>query len=981
MLKKIIKNVTSSYIVLISIVLIGFSFIFWFVIRTHHEMQEELLSKARIVASSINIKRLKSLSGTVADEGTADYRRIKHQLKYARTSTPGCKFLYLMKKTKNGKVVFLVDSQDKLSSDYAPPGLVYHEVPNDYMPAFNHGVEVAVGPITDRWGKLITALIPIKNPVNQNIIAVLGMDYEANNWNYLVFLRVLPVSIAVLVFIAAISIMVYTSRKLNDIVKKRTSELFNSRERIKTTLLSIGDGVISTDLNGRIVNMNPVAEKLTGYTFKEAQNKPLSQVFNIINAITRMPAVNPVKRVFETGNVVGLANHTALISKDGKEYQIADSGAPIKDKDGNIVGVVLVFRDETEKYYKEKQLRDSEEKFRTLAETTSVGIMVYSNDVWVYANSAAENICGYKLDELKNMYFWEFVTPEYQEVVKERGFKRQKGEQTIVRYELKILTRDNDVKWVFIEGGSISFEGKPSGLISVIDITDKKKNEKEIRSSKEKYKALFEQAADGILVGVEDGTIIDANTNICQMSGYSKSQLIGSNISMLFPKDELESKPLQYDTVLDGKTVLKERNMIKKDKTIVHIEMNTRKVGDGRLQSYIRDITRRTNTEKLKREKEIAQRSNQVKQHFIANMSHDMRTPLSGIIGFTNLLMETNLDKRQIEYTGFIKESSDTLLNLVNDILDISRIEEGKIQLTFEHFNLIKLIEQQIEYFRFKADENDVTMSYYIDSSFPEFVNGDKNRFRQIITNLLSNAVKYTEKGKIEFILETSKIEDETVEGKIFVKDTGIGIRDKHIETIFETFSRVDDTNTRLREGTGLGLSITKKLVEMMNGEIGVKSKEGKGSVFWFTFTVEKAKTVQEEHRISNKDKLSVNKTRILLVEDKYINQKIVQLIFEKQGCEVDIANNGEEALELYEDGKYNLIFMDIMMPKMDGVTAMKILKEKHPNLVPVIGLSAHALEGDAQRFIKMGMDDYLEKPVTKEKLVETLYKWVGKNP
>lgn len=979
MVKKIIKNISSSYIVLIFIILIGFTFVYWFVIRTNHEMQEELLSKARIVASSINIKRLKSLSGEIEDEGKTDYRRIKHQLRYARTSTPGCKFLYLIKKTGDEKVIFLVDSQDKLSKDYAPPGLVYHEVPSGYMPVFNKGMEVAVGPITDRWGKLITALIPIRNPVNQDMIAVLGMDYEANNWNYIIFLRVLPVSIAVLIFIAAISIMVYTSRKLNVIVRKRTSELFNSRERIKTTLLSIGDAVISTDLNGNIVNMNPVAEKLTGYTFKEAQNKPLSQVFNIINAITGLPAVNPVKRVFETGKVVGLANHTALISNDGKEYQIADSGAPIKDKNGNIVGVVLVFRDETENYYKEKQLRDSEEKFRTLAETTSVGIMVYSNDVWVYANSAAENICGYKLDELKNMYFWEFVTTGYQEIAKERGFKRQKGEQTIIRYELMILTRDNEVKWVFIEGGSINFEGKPSGLISVIDITDKKKNEKEIRSSKEKYKALFEQAADGIVVGVEDGTIIGANTNICQMSGYTKSELIGSNISMLFPKDELENNPLQYSSVLTGKTVLRERKMVKKDKSIIYIEMNTKKVGDGRLQSYIRDITRRTNIEKLKREKEIAQRSNQVKQHFIANMSHDMRTPLSGIIGFTNLLMETNLDKRQMEYTGFIKESSDTLLNLVNDVLDISRIEEGKIQLTFEHFNIIKLIEQEIEYFRFKTDENDITLSYTIDSSFPGDVKGDKNRFRQIITNLLSNAVKYTEKGKIEFMLETSKIEDNTVEGKIFVKDTGIGISDEHIETIFETFSRVDDSNTRLTEGTGLGLSITKKLVEMMNGEIGAKSKEGKGSVFWFTFTVEKAKNLQGYPKTSFKDKLSLNKTRILLVEDKYINQKIVQLILEKQGCEVDIANNGEEALELYEDGKYNLIFMDIMMPKMDGITAMNKLKEKHPNLVPVIGLSAHALEGDAQRFIKLGMDDYLAKPVTKEKLVETLFKWVGK--
>lgn len=942
-------------------------------------MRREQLQKAKIIASSININRLKTLTGNMQDEEKTDFQRIKYQLKYIRESTDDCRFIYLMKKNSSGDVIFLIDSQIKGSEDYAPPGLVYTEIPDDYMPAFNKAKEIAVGPIKDRWGKLFTALIPIKNPESGSLLAVLGMDYNATKWNSNLIHRLLPVALAILLFMVGITVMVLTSRRLKSIVVKRTADLNESKENFKTILNSIGDAVIATDIDGNITNMNPIAEKLTAYSLAESKGKPLGTVFHIINATDRTIVENPVQKVLNTGQIVGLANHTALLSKDGKEYQIADSGAPIINKNGERIGVVLVFRDETEKYHKERQIRESEAKFKSLAETTSVGIMVYNEDKWVYANQAAMKISGYTQDELKQMHFWDFVAPDYQQIVKERGQKRQHFEKTISRYEFKILTKQNEVKWVFLEGTSIIFEEKPSGLVSIIDITEDKKNEKELRISKERYKVLFEQAADGILVGVQDGTIIDANPNICDISGYRKDELIGANISMLFPPKELTQKPLQYNSVIAGKTILKQRVMKRKNGELIDVEMNTSQVADGRLQAYIRDISKRMTTERLKREKDVALKSNQMKHRFLANMSHDMRTPLTGIIGFTDLLLESKLNKTQSEYTAHIKESSEYLLNLVNDVLDISSIEEGKMHLVEKPFQIINTIEQQLEFFKNVASEKGLELKWEIDDSFPSRVIGDKNRFRQVITNLLSNAVKYTNEGGVFITLEILKHTEKQVEGKFVVNDTGIGISKEFQEHIFNVFSRADDSKTKQAEGSGLGLAISKEIVKMMNGEINVESKENQGSRFWFTFAVKTTDQKKEEKiqkSTSNSPKKSAG-SRILLVEDKLVNQKIVKLILEKEGYIIDIANNGLEALDKYTDDKYDVILMDIMMPKMDGITAMNELNERFKKVPPIIGLSAYALEGDAERFIKMGMDDYLEKPVNKERLIQTLNNWI----
>lgn len=975
-MKKIVNKILSSYIFLFAFIIGAILTSFFFTKLTEKKMKMEHLQNAKIIASSLNIDRLNTLTASLEDEGKKDYNRIKTQLKYIRKSLKNCKFVYLMRKKEDGKVVFLVDSQDIGTEDYAPPGLEYTEVPAEYMPAFNSKSEITVGPIEDRWGILITSLIPILDPNSNEQIAVLGMDHDASNWTQSLFINVLPTIAAILTLVIAIIILVIIQKNLKKIVSKKTIELYESREGIKATLHSIGDAVIATDTKGIVTNINPIAEKLTGYTSHEAIGKPVSTIFNIINSLNRTIAVNPINKVLETGETVGLANHTALLSKDGNEYQIADSGSPIKNNQGDITGVVLVFRDETQKYLKDKQVKESEEKFRSLAETTSVGILVYTDDKWVYANEATTKLTGYSISELKNMSFWEFVVPEFQQLVKERGAKKQNQEKAISRYEFQIITKYNEIKWVLLEGTSIIFEGKSSGLVSLIDITETKNYEKDLKSSKERYKVLFDQAADGIIICMPNGTIIDANSHIGEITGYRKDELLGNNISMIFPEQELKENPLQYSSVIAGNSVLRQRLIRSKDGELVEIEMNTRTTGEGRLQAYIRDISKRVNLENLRREKEIAQKSNKTKQQFLANMSHDMRTPLTGIIGFTEFLLRSNLSKNQLEYAAYIKESSEYLLNLVNDVLDISAIEEGKMQLNESTFSIMTTIQQQADYYSSKAKDKGVSVSLTIDDNFPEKIISDKNRFRQCLTNLLSNAVKYTHQGTISIVLEKLKQTEQHLVGKISVEDTGIGIDKLKFDQIFEVFSRIDDSNTRQTEGSGLGLAITKRIVELMKGEIGVESKKNIGSKFWFTFSARINTTPLDNLKDESSQKANIA-CNILLVEDIEVNQRIVDIMLSQEGCTIDIANNGIEALDMFQENKYDIILMDIMMPNMDGITTMKELRKRFTNIPPIIALSAHALEGDSEKYIKEGMDDYVEKPIDRGCLIKTIEKWV----
>ncbi len=310
-------------------------------------------------------------------------------------------------------------------------------------------------------------------------------------------------------------------------------KLKESEENLSIILQSIGDGVIVTDTGGYVTRMNLQAENLTGWKWLEAVGKPLSEVFNIINSRTGELELNPAQQVIETGKKVGLANDTVLISRNGSRYYISDSAAPVYSREGEITGVVMVFSDITEEYQAREALKESEEKFRTLAESSPLAIMIYQEDVWVYVNSAAEKITGHSKEELYGMYYWKIVHPDYRQTIWEKGQMRQAGDTEPFQYDFKIITKEGKEKWVSLTGALITFQGKPAGFISVMDINARKEAEEALRESEEKYREILATMEDGYYEANLKGIVTFCNESAARTLGYTVDGLIGKSFQQI----------------------------------------------------------------------------------------------------------------------------------------------------------------------------------------------------------------------------------------------------------------------------------------------------------------------------------------------------------------------------------------------------------------------------------------------------------------
>ena len=389
-----------------------------------------------------------------------------------------------------------------------------------------------------------------------------------------------------------------------------------------------------------------------------------------------------------------------------------------------------------------------------------------------------------------------------------------------------------------------------------------------------------------------------------------------------------------------------------------------------------------------------AESANQAKSDLLANMSHEIRTPMNGVIGMMQLLSETGLSQEQKSYVKSSRQSADALLFLINDILDFSKIEAGKLEIEIIDFNIKTIMDGVIEILAPKAFEKGLEVYYLIEKNIPHHLSGDPARIRQILINLIGNAIKFTDQGEIFVkILLKEKIKDDLM--LLFeIKDTGIGIPQDKTDKLFNLFTQVDASITRKFGGTGLGLTISKQLTELMNGKIGVASKLNKGSVFWFTIKLKK-QTPDPAADIDTDRMLSINaphstessnlrvtrNLKILLAEDNIINQKVVSILLGKIGHSITIAKNGQEALELYGKEAFDLILMDIQMPVMDGEQAtleIRSLEEKSKTHIPIIALTANAMKGDKERYLNLGMDSYVAKPIEKDLLLKTIYSVVS---
>lgn len=496
-----------------------------------------------------------------------------------------------------------------------------------------------------------------------------------------------------------------------------------------------------------------------------------------------------------------------------------------------------------------------------------------------------------------------------------------------------------------------------------------------------------EQSPSTIVITDTCGNIEYVNPKFTELTGYTVEEALGVNPRMLKSGEHPKSMYRElWKTIWSGKVWSGIFHNKKKDGELYWESARIAPVKnkDNKITHFIaikEDITIvKKMEEENQRAKEVAEIANKAKSQFLANMSHEIRTPLNGIKGMIDLTLLTELTEEQKENLLIAQDCVSTLMKVINNILDFSKIEAGKTVIEYEEMNLKKFIENVIKTHAVKAKEKGIDLFYHISPDIPEQLVGDSIKIKQILNNLLSNSIKFTEKGKVQLTVEKEEDYDEENIALMFkVEDTGIGIDKEGIARLFQSFSQVDGSITRKYGGTGLGLAISKSLANMMNGDIWVESEKGKGSTFYVTL---KLKLSRPEEKVleSKKEEVSEpnNKYKILIVDDDKINQRITTDMLCGKGHEVQIANNGVEALKILKKNKFDLIFMDIQMEKMDGVETTKLIRkceEDRGTYTPIVALTAYAIKGDREKFLYAGMDDYISKPFNMESLLRAIEK------
>jgi PAS domain S-box-containing protein len=519
-------------------------------------------------------------------------------------------------------------------------------------------------------------------------------------------------------------------------------------------------------------------------------------------------------------------------------------------------------------------LRKSEENYRLLVEKASSSIIKLDRlGRILFVNSFAQDTFGYKPEELIGKFAVGSIVDKNKRNIREFAnlvdelFKNPEKHPSL---ETQVLCKNGEIKWISWTYKVIQEDNYNLWELLCIgnDITAKKNAELELIESEERYRTIIELAADTIILGDYKGDIIAANLKATELTGYSTEELIGRNISTLFLNNEIVNKPLRYDLLLEGKVIMIERTILRKDGTAVVVEMNSKRMPHNTYISMMRDVTERINNEKILIESEQqlrkqneeylalneelnesnlrirdineklikvtekAQESDKLKTAFLANMSHEIRTPMNGIVGFCGLLERPDITKiEQKKYVEIITKSSFQLLSIINDIIDYSRIETGQITFNKSNFDIEQIITDVFNLFQETANQKNVNLVLALpNGSNLKQVYSDEYKIKQILGNLVNNAIKFTEKGNVEmgYLSKDGCIE-------IFVKDEGIGIDQDNHTMIFERFRQVEGANISSNTGTGLGLAISKSLVEKMDGRIWVESTKGKGATFYFT--------------------------------------------------------------------------------------------------------------------------------------------------
>lgn len=609
----------------------------------------------------------------------------------------------------------------------------------------------------------------------------------------------------------------------------------------------------------------------------------------------------------------------------------------------------------------------------------SFGIaLIGPEDLILTVNPAFERIFCYSAAEFDGMRLEDLSSPD-DELRTVHDLKELMGDQSELQLEKRFVAKKGNYLWGLLSLKLFSDEsGKTLYYIcQITDITKQKESEQRLQESVERYTSLKKYNHDAVISFGLDGRIINANSMAEKITGYSiELELSGMDLANLIGRENVKNILARalYDDSVDqhiNQLTTKSGEVVEVLTSIAPIYVSNKNIG---FYLICKDISEQ---KQLVLAKEAAESTNRAKSEFLAMMSHEIRTPMNGVIGMTDILLEsTELSEEQRDYVEIIHKSGETLLNIINDILDLSKIEAGRTELQEHTFELGKCIKDSFAVISVKAEQKQLELSSTINHDVPEYIFGDGERLKQVLLNLLGNAVKFTSKGSISVKVKLDKKDPSIL---VFtVTDTGIGIDPKYLNAIFEPFAQVDSFMMRRHEGTGLGLAISRRIVEMMGGKIYAESDGTNGSSFTFTIRPKKAADIPVQAN-SNYTLPLAKQAKILLAEDNYINQLVLTKTLEKIGHSITAVTNGIDAIEAVRSEYFDLILMDLHMPIMNGFEAVRIIKEElKENCPPIIAVTANALKGDREKCLEAGMDEYISKPVKREVILKLIDQFVG---
>ena len=648
-----------------------------------------------------------------------------------------------------------------------------------------------------------------------------------------------------------------------------------------------------------------------------------------------------------------------------------------------------------------------------LKNSRDIVIMFNSEGEIIDVNKSAISAYGYSEEELLKMNIFQlrYNSKNCCDMIqKQFDIAKQKG----LDFQTYHCTKEGLKFPAEVKSTSIQIEGSKIVVLSIVrDITDRLKKEEEIR----RYASIVEYSDDAILSKNLDGIITSWNIGAEKLYGYKKHEIIGEHISKIIPDESKVDIDFILNKIKKGECVhYYETVRLTKLGQKKHVSIKVSPIFDYEnnvigASSIARDITEKINIEKelikknedlsiineeyISTEEELrqnysqleeavkeAEKANMAKTQFLANMSHEIRTPLNAISGMIDLLAFTKLDYEQKQFIEMLKASTSSLVEIINSVLDLSKIEAGKFEINLSDFDLKKILSRVINELTISCNQKKLYFEYFIDEDIPFNLIGDAVKLNQILTNLISNAVKFTDIGYIKFMVSKKYQDKDKVILLFSIEDSGIGIEDNFKDQVFNKFVQQDVSYNKKFSGTGLGLAISKQLAKMLNGDIWLESRANFGSTFYFKAEfimhgnkIVTTKEIKQENNINTcKDKV------ILIVEDNLINMKIASTIIKNMGHNYIEAYNGLEALETLEKKNVDLILMDIQMPILNGYDATKKIREdeKH-NDIPIIAMTAYSMVGDRELFLESGMDDYISKPYSNKTLTDVINRHLQK--